>query len=96
MHASVSTLQIQPGKMDQAIEILQEFVPEVRQIQGVRGSQLLIDRQTNEATTVTLYETEADIQATETSGKYQELVDRLTGVLAGRPTRKIYEVSLRL
>lgn len=96
MHASVSTMQIQSEKMDQAIEILRGFVPEVREIQGMKGSYLLTDRKTNEATTVTLYEAEADIGATETSGKYQELVGRIVGVLAEPPTRRIYEVRIQL
>ncbi len=55
MHAGVNHVQIQPGKMNEAIAIFRDSViPAVSQQQGNRGSILLTDPNTNKAIAVAL------------------------------------------
>ncbi len=96
MHAGVNYLQVQPGKMNEAIAIfLDSVVPAASQQQGNRGAILLTDPNTNKAIAVGLWDTEADAAAVITNGWYQEQVAKLTDVIAGPPVREVYEVSVR-
>ncbi len=97
MHAGVNHVQIQPGKMNEAIAIFRDSViPAVSQQQGSRGSILLTDPNTNKAIAVALWDTEADAAAIVTSGLYQEQVAKLASVIAEPPVREGYEVSLQV
>ena len=53
----------------------------------------------DEGYTITLWETEEDVEAyesSEASGAYREQVAKLGDTLAEPPTRKIYEVSIQM
>ena len=96
MQAAVNYLQIQPGKMNEAIAILRDYViPAAGQQRGYRGSILLTDANTDKAIAIALRETEADTTAVIASGQYQEQVAKLRDVLAGPPIREVYEVSVQ-
>ena len=96
MHAAVNHVQIQPGKMNEAIAIFRDsVVPASSQQQENRGAILLTDPNTNKAIAVALWDTEADAVAVITSGWYQEQVAKLRDVIAGPPVREVYEVSVR-
>lgn len=94
MHAKVVTFQIKPGKRDEVTRLFQEFVvPGAKKYRGFKGGLLLTDPKTGKGTSVALWETEADIIASEASGYYKEWVSRLSEAFAVPPTREIYEVS---
>ena len=96
MHAAVNYVEVQPGKMNEAVAIFRDSVaPVVRQQQGNRGAILLTDPNTNKAIVVGLWETEADAVAMVSSGAYQEQTAKLASVFAGPPVREVYEVSVR-
>jgi hypothetical protein len=44
---------------------------------------------------ITLWETEADLMAGETSGVYGEQVAKFAGIIAAPPVREAYEVSVQ-
>lgn len=97
MHARVVTVQIQPGKTDEAISIYRDsVVPVGKQQKGFKGALLLADSNTSKAISVTLWETEADMKAGETSGYYQEQIAKFAGVFAGPPVGEHYEVSVQV
>jgi len=97
MHARVSTVQIQPGKTDEAISIYRDsVVPVGKQQKGFKGALLLADPNTGKAISVTLWETEADMKAGETSGYYQEQIAKFASVFAGPPVGEHYEVSVQV
>jgi quinol monooxygenase YgiN len=54
---------------------------------------LLTDPNTGKATSIALWETEADIRASEASGYYKEWVAKLSDVLTLPPVKELYEVS---
>jgi heme-degrading monooxygenase HmoA len=57
---------------------------------------VLSNPEVDEGYTVTLWETEEDAEAYESSGAYREQVAKLGDTLAEPPTRKIYEVSIQM
>ncbi len=98
MHAGVNYVQIQPGKIDEAVSIWQNSVLPATSLQkGAKGSLILIDRSTGKAIFIGLWETEADIPATdESSGYYQQQVAKFADIFAGPPVRDVCEIKMQL
>jgi len=97
MHARVVTVQIQSGKIDEAVSIYRDsVVPAAKQQKGFKGAFLLTDPTTSKGLSVTLWETQADLTAGEASGYYQEQVAKFGGVFAMPPVREHYEVSVQV
>lgn len=96
MNARVTIIQFQPGKIDEANRIVEESViPPMKNVKGFRGQLFLIDRNANKAVSVNLWETEADLEAFETSPLYRELMGKIAGLIAGTPATERYEVSIQ-
>jgi quinol monooxygenase YgiN len=94
MHARVTRVQLQPDKLDEAIRIYQESViPAARQQPGFRSTQLITDRASGMGLSITVWESEADLQASEASGYYQEQVAKFAPLLTAPPVREVFEVS---
>ena len=97
MFAQVVRVQIQPGKVDEAIAIFKDSVmPAAQQQKGFRNGYLLVDRSANGGIGLSLWETEADVAALATSGFYQEQVAKFATVFAGPPEREVYEVGAQV
>ena len=95
MNARVVTFQLHPGKTEEAVRIYRDsIVPAAKQQQGFKGARLLTDSNTGKGISISLWETEADLKAGETSGYYQEQIAKLGQVLAFPPTREGYEVNV--
>jgi heme-degrading monooxygenase HmoA len=95
MHVRVTAVQIQPGRMDEAIRIYQEsVVPAAQQQRGYRSTMLLTDRASGKGMAITAWDSEADMQASEASGYYQEQLGKFAPLLAAPPTREVYELSV--
>jgi len=95
MHARVVTSQLQPGKKDEWISICRDsIVPALRQQKGFKGFVMLADTNSDNSIAYSMWETEADLKASETSGFYQEQVAKLKAVLATPPIREIYELTV--
>jgi len=93
MYARMSTIQTQPGTLDEAIRIAQDAVlPAARQQPGFKGALGLADESTGKLIGITWWETEADMLASETSGYYQEQVAQFRTVLVDLPLREAYVV----
>lgn len=97
MHAGITTFRVRPGGTEEAVLIyLGSVVPKMREQRGFRGGLVLSNPEIDEGYTITLWETEADAEAYESSGAYQEQVAKLGNLLAEPPTRKLYEVSIQM
>ena len=95
MHARVISGDIQPGKIDEMSVFFQETVmPAAAQQQGFRGGYLLVDPRTGKALSVTLWESEADMTASQTSGYLQENLMKAAAYFTGPPTLSTYEVRV--
>ena len=94
MHVRIMTAQIRPGKIDETIQLYRDLVgPTVGRQPGFKGTLLLIDRSTCKSILITLWETEADLWASERSGFYQQQIAQIAEFLASTPAREVYEVG---
>jgi quinol monooxygenase YgiN len=94
MYVRVTTIQVQPDKVDEAIRIFQEsVVPAAKQQAGFHSSTLLVDRATGKAIALTHWASEADLKANEASGFYQEQVAKFGPLMTAPPVREAYEVA---
>ena len=94
MHATVKTAQIRPGKMEETIGIYQASVaPGVEQPKGYKGAFLLTNSDTGKSISIALYETEADMIASDTYAP--EWVAEYEDVVLAPPVRERYEVSVQ-
>jgi quinol monooxygenase YgiN len=96
MHARVTTVQAQPGKLEEVIRIVRESVlPAAKQQKGWKSLTLLADANAGKVVTVGYWETEADLVASETSGYFREQIEKVVSLLVGPPVREIYEVRFQ-
>jgi heme-degrading monooxygenase HmoA len=95
MHARVVTSQLQAGKKEEWISICRDsIVPALEQQPGFKGFVMLADTASDKCIAYSMWETEAELMASETSGFYQEQVAKLKVVLAAPPVREIYELNV--
>ena len=94
MNAQVVTALFQPGKVEEGVrEFRDHVVPRIMAHSGFKGALMLTDSSTGKMIALTLWETEAELKATESS--FQESVARVGQGLAGPPTRELYDVSVQ-
>lgn len=91
MHARVTTIQLRTDKLDEAIGIGNEVQALVRNMQGFLELTVLADRETGNGQIVSIWESEADLRASE-AGVYAQAMAKLASVLVGPPSRANFEV----
>ena len=96
MFARVTIAQVLPGKEDEAIGIFRDsVVPAAKEQKGHKGHYLLSDRKSGKSISISLWETEADMTAGESSGYYQQQVAKFKDLFGAPPAREAYEVSVQ-
>jgi heme-degrading monooxygenase HmoA len=96
MHARVVSIQLQPGKTNEAVNLFRDsVVPAAQQQPGFKNLLLLTDPTTGKGLSISLWETEADMTAGEASGYFQAQLAKFGGILAAPPAREQYEVSVQ-
>jgi heme-degrading monooxygenase HmoA len=94
MHARVILGKVQLNKQDEAINIYKEsIVPVAKEQKGFKSMNLLTDLDTNKFISITFWETENDMIASESSGYLQEQLGKIVTLFAGPPTIQSYVVS---
>ncbi len=97
MHVRAATVQVLPGKTQEAIDIYNNsVVPAAKAQKGFQGAYLMTDASSGKGLSITVWETEADMEAGESSGYFQEQIGKFGGVFAGPPTREHYELSVEV
>jgi len=92
LHARVNIRQIQPGKMEEAIRIVKESGgPAARQRPGYGGGIMLADRSTGKVLNITLWQTEEDMMAWETSSDRQPQSERYSYITIGPSLTEHYK-----
>jgi len=86
--------EIQPGKEEQAWQVLSEFAHRVKLQKGCVLNQVL--RNGREIVGVTTWETQADLAAYADSELVRDLFGRIAPLFMGMPTARTYEVKLNL
>ncbi len=96
MHARTGVSRMKPGKMDEAIAMYRDsVVPLLKEQKGFKGLYWLADRKTDKYAVITLWETEPDMTATETSGLLQEVISKFAPFVAEQTAIERYEVALQ-
>jgi heme-degrading monooxygenase HmoA len=96
MYARITQVQTQPDKMDEAVSIYRDSVVAALKVQkGYRASYMLSDRATGKGMAVTIWESLEDMQASESSGFYNEQLGKFAPLLTAPPVREVYEVSVQ-
>ena len=97
MHARMTVAQAQPDRFDEAVAAVQEtFLPAAREQPGYGGFLLLTDRAMQQLVGISLWETEADVQASGgAGGYYQERMARFVDLLVAPPTTTTLEAAVR-
>ncbi len=95
MYARVLTVQLQPGKKEEAIQIYRDStVPSAKQLPGFKNALFLTDDTTGKGISITLWETEAELKSSETSGWLEEQSAKFAPLFTAQPVREVYEVVL--
>jgi hypothetical protein len=95
MFARATTVQIRPDAVDQAISIYRDsVVPAAKAQKGFVSTYMLSDRASGKGMAVTIFQTMEDLEASETSGYYQEQVAKFAPLLTAAPVRETFEVSV--
>ena len=94
MHARATTAQVQSGKMPEAIDIMNQVVLAAKAVKGFQGGYLMTDAASGKALAISVWESEADMLAGESSsGHVQEAIAKLSSLIAGSPDIDHYELS---
>ena len=91
MSASVVEIQLKPGKMGEATEMMRAVRPELEQSNGLK-QRVVIDHCHDRLHAVVIYESKADQEAA--TPKAQELLGRLAELAAAPPERMGCEVTV--
>jgi heme-degrading monooxygenase HmoA len=96
MYARVTTCQIQPGTLDELMPFYESAAQQQQGMKGFVSTQLLTDRTAHTFMVVTVFETLADLEVSETVPR-QTLADpRVAASLAGAPVIAVYEVAAQV
>ena len=95
MHARVTTLELDPDRLDEAVaQLEEEHMPTFRSIDGFRGYTLMLDRKSGRVVATSYWATQDHLQASE--GAMQPHSERMaeTGNASGDPETERFEVAL--
>ena len=96
MYVRVATVNIRPGKMQEVIDLHNDsLVPAAKAQKGWRGSYLMTDAGNGKIISITIWESEAEMLASESgSGYLTEQVVKFDSVFAEHPHFDHYELSV--
>jgi hypothetical protein len=98
MYARVTTLQISPYRLDEAIGVLRgQIVPAIQQQNGFKGYLMLVDRGTGNSINITLWQEEADRQVTgPNSDYYKDAIGKIVPFLTETPLLEDLELVIQV
>ncbi len=95
MYARVTSIRFPPWMRAEVVGVAQGLAPLLSQQRGFNGLQVLTDPGgVGEGLIVSLWETEADVEASETNSSYIGQMSMMSSFLCGRLERKTYEVNV--
>jgi quinol monooxygenase YgiN len=98
MYARVTTIQISPYRLEEAIAILREqVVPAIQQQHGFKGYLMFVDRGTGKSINITLWEKESDRQVTgSNSAYYRDAIGKVVPFLTDTPVIEDLEMVIQV
>ncbi len=96
MFARLLRIHIKIGRIDEAAKLFKESViPLCKNQKGYKGAYFLSDRKTGISIPITLWESEKDMLATESSHFFQEQLVKFMGFFKAPPIRETFEVIVQ-
>jgi heme-degrading monooxygenase HmoA len=96
MFARLLRLQIKIDRIDEAAKLFEESViPLCKNQKGYKGAYFLTDRKTGASIPITLWESEEDMLATESSHFFQEQLVKFMSFFKAPPIRETFEVIVQ-
>jgi heme-degrading monooxygenase HmoA len=96
MYARVSTIQGKPQQVGDGIRQYREQVmPAVKKMAGFKGAYFLVDRKSGKEISITLWNTEKDLQASAKAANQLRAQASETVAASNPPTVEIYEVAVQ-
>ena len=95
MHARVTTIQMDPGKVDEAVTHFEnEQLPKIKDLDGFRGFTLFVDHSSGKALGTSYWDDEEKMSASEdaVTDARQRTAD--TGGASGEPQVERFEVAV--
>ncbi len=98
MFARVTTIQLSPYRLDEAIGILREQVtPAMQQQEGFKGYLMFVDRSTGKSINITLWDGEKDRQVTgQNSSYYRDAIGKIVPMLEDAPVVEDFELVIQV
>jgi hypothetical protein len=95
MFAIAVNSQVQLDKIDEAAAIFRDSViPAYQQLTGFKSAMLLIDPATGKSLGISVWESEEDRAAVQSSGALQDQLGKFAALLAAPPVPGAYEVKV--
>ena len=91
MYASYIEMQLKPGKMAEAIEMIERVESELQFVDGLKQF-IVVDRGNDNSTVLALYDTAEDQEAA--GPKSAEIVSRFMEIIAAPPDRQQVKVPI--
>ena len=97
MYSQVLRVNIQPGKMEEAIAIFKDSVaPAIHGWSGLQIGRLLVDRAGNKIMAISFWDSQADEASLTSSSSYLEQVAKFAALFAGPPEVEVYEEAVEV
>ena len=95
MHARVSTIQMDPNRIDESVGQLEERdLPTIQELDGFRGFTLLVDRSGGKVIGTSYWDSEEQMRASEDAVKDARQRAADTGGATGEPQVERFEVAI--
>lgn len=95
MHARVTTMEMNPERVDEAVATLEEEdLPTFRQIDGFRGFTLVLNRTTGKVIATSYWDSEEQMLAAEDQVKGSRQRAAKTGEARAEPSVEVFEVGI--
>lgn len=95
MHARMTTIQMDAGRIDQAVSQLEaDELPKWKELDGFRGFTLFADRSTGKIFGISYWDSKEQMDATEETVKESRRRAAETGGATAEPQVELFEVAL--
>jgi heme-degrading monooxygenase HmoA len=96
MYARVTTGQIQPGTPEDLMPFFQSTAQQQKGMKGFVSTHLLTDQAANRFMVMTVFETLADLEASDSAPRQTMADPTVRAALAGMPVVAVYEVAMQV
>lgn len=97
MFARVVTAPIKPGTMQEGIGVYENsIVPAMKEQPGFLGTTFLVNERENKVMSISLWETEAAMQASEASGNLQAQMAKVAPLMTAPPRNEHFETAVQV